>query len=160
MARVISDNVNWARVADVARHPENYFPLDDELLAMMEAAPIDRCHCPLPAHERCHVHRCAQCEQSMRAVVAYIEAADDVGNRLPRRYLFQAFILNVEYWNRVRRGLMLPPRPPLQAVICTVCLEGVQSDTHALPCAHVFHGRCVRPWLRRQRTCPTCRAAA
>ena len=27
-----------------------------------------------------------------------------------------------------------------------------------LPCSHTFHEECVHEWLRKQHTCPTCRA--
>ena len=26
-----------------------------------------------------------------------------------------------------------------------------------LPCGHVFHAKCIRPWMDEERTCPTCR---
>ena len=26
-----------------------------------------------------------------------------------------------------------------------------------LPCGHIFHLECLRSWLLRQQTCPTCR---
>lgn len=26
-----------------------------------------------------------------------------------------------------------------------------------LPCGHIFHFHCLRSWLERQQTCPTCR---
>lgn len=42
---------------------------------------------------------------------------------------------------------------------CTVCLEEF-ADREAvlrLPCAHLFHGRCIRTWLQHDRRCPNCR---
>eukprot|EP00842_Homolaphlyctis_polyrhiza_P005925 jgi/Hompol1/6333/HPOL_001501-RA len=59
--------------------------------------------------------------------------------------------------------------------ICIVCREemiamqqpapgqNVQTDPRhlqaakKLPCGHIFHFRCLRSWLERQQTCPTCR---
>lgn len=40
---------------------------------------------------------------------------------------------------------------------CSICLDDMfGDDTRALPCAHVFHARCVAPWLSQHHTCPTC----
>lgn len=43
---------------------------------------------------------------------------------------------------------------------CAVCMEELVASTLAvqLPCLHVFHGECLRVWLSKQHTCPTCRA--
>uniref|UniRef100_A0A7S4BD77 RING-type domain-containing protein n=1 Tax=Chrysotila carterae TaxID=13221 RepID=A0A7S4BD77_CHRCT len=43
---------------------------------------------------------------------------------------------------------------------CAVCLNEMIASTLAvaLPCKHVFHTECVREWLRKQHTCPSCRA--
>lgn len=47
--------------------------------------------------------------------------------------------------------------------VCTICIEGVDEDTNLgnmkLPCGHVFHFRCVVPWLQQGGTCPCCRAS-
>ena len=42
---------------------------------------------------------------------------------------------------------------------CTVCLQEMLADEMAvrLPCQHLFHEQCVRTWLGKQHTCPTCR---
>lgn len=45
---------------------------------------------------------------------------------------------------------------------CTICLEelslgGGQKKIMKLPCHHNFHTECIRPWLKRKHSCPTCR---
>jgi len=43
---------------------------------------------------------------------------------------------------------------------CAVCLQEMVAEEMAvrLPCAHCFHEECVRQWLKKQHTCPTCRS--
>ncbi|KAJ1545573.1 E3 ubiquitin-protein ligase hrd1, partial [Nowakowskiella sp. JEL0078] len=37
-------------------------------------------------------------------------------------------------------------------------IRNISLDTpKKLPCGHMFHFRCLRSWLERQQTCPTCR---
>ena len=42
---------------------------------------------------------------------------------------------------------------------CAVCLQEFQAEELAmkLPCTHLFHEDCVRTWLKKSITCPTCR---
>lgn len=40
--------------------------------------------------------------------------------------------------------------------ICIICREEMQT-AKKLPCGHIFHFRCLRSWLERQQSCPTCR---
>uniref|UniRef100_A0A6U7CNS5 RING-type domain-containing protein n=1 Tax=Haptolina brevifila TaxID=156173 RepID=A0A6U7CNS5_9EUKA len=42
---------------------------------------------------------------------------------------------------------------------CAVCLQELVAEEMAvkLPCTHLFHEECVRTWLKKQHTCPTCR---
>jgi len=42
---------------------------------------------------------------------------------------------------------------------CAVCLQELIAEEMAvkLPCNHLFHQDCVRTWLQKQHTCPTCR---
>ena len=64
----------------------------------------------------------------------------------------------------------MPVGPPLLALwgharahnhhtSCAVCMEEFVSDEMAvrLPCDHRFHESCVRTWLKKNFTCPTCR---
>jgi E3 ubiquitin-protein ligase synoviolin len=52
--------------------------------------------------------------------------------------------------------------------VCIVCREEMHLGTNdqplsipetpkKLPCGHIFHFRCLRSWLERQQSCPTCR---
>ncbi len=43
---------------------------------------------------------------------------------------------------------------------CSVCLEEMIAGEFAvkLSCEHTFHEECVRKWLAKNHTCPTCRA--
>lgn len=41
---------------------------------------------------------------------------------------------------------------------CIVCREDMEvGQTKKLPCAHMFHFACLRTWLERSQSCPTCR---
>ena len=42
---------------------------------------------------------------------------------------------------------------------CIICREEMVPDgAKKLPCTHIFHITCLRMWLQRQQTCPTCRS--
>jgi len=43
--------------------------------------------------------------------------------------------------------------------ICTVCQEQykIRDEAFSLPCKHLFHQKCLIPWLETHNTCPTCR---
>ncbi|KAI1784254.1 hypothetical protein LXA43DRAFT_227670 [Ganoderma leucocontextum] len=41
-----------------------------------------------------------------------------------------------------------PPPPPA---------DGPNMTPKKLPCGHIFHFQCLRSWLERQQSCPTCR---
>jgi hypothetical protein len=42
---------------------------------------------------------------------------------------------------------------------CAVCKDGIEAGEGArrLPCAHLYHGGCILPWLAIRNTCPLCR---
>jgi len=42
---------------------------------------------------------------------------------------------------------------------CTVCFEGFCKGEiiRKLPCGHIFHNKCIKPWLRVNIKCPNCR---
>ena len=41
--------------------------------------------------------------------------------------------------------------------MCSICHEEIGADGHALPCGHMFHARCIVPWIWKQPSCPNCR---
>eukprot|EP00440_Ansanella_granifera_P003420 gb/GFBE01003715.1/.p1 GENE.gb/GFBE01003715.1/~~gb/GFBE01003715.1/.p1 ORF type:complete len:249 (+),score=25.38 gb/GFBE01003715.1/:1-747(+) len=43
---------------------------------------------------------------------------------------------------------------------CTVCIEDFKDgdDLKTLPCLHMFHAQCIETWLKRDNSCPSCRA--
>ncbi|PON72794.1 43kDa postsynaptic protein [Parasponia andersonii] len=42
---------------------------------------------------------------------------------------------------------------------CAICREEMRGGREVceLPCRHLFHWRCVLPWLKKRNTCPCCR---
>lgn len=42
---------------------------------------------------------------------------------------------------------------------CSICREefGVRDRCIWLPCTHVYHGRCIRPWMAQSDLCPLCK---
>lgn len=44
---------------------------------------------------------------------------------------------------------------------CAVCFHEFKSnedEVRKLPCNHMYHDKCIFPWLRNNPSCPTCRA--
>lgn len=43
--------------------------------------------------------------------------------------------------------------------MCAICLERFKENemVKVLKCKHMFHEKCLVPWLKKRRTCPTCR---
>ncbi|KAL6077071.1 E3 ubiquitin-protein ligase amfr-like [Balamuthia mandrillaris] len=40
---------------------------------------------------------------------------------------------------------------------CAICLSPLSTTAKKLPCGHIFHSPCMRTWLERHHSCPTCR---
>ncbi|CAL1368233.1 unnamed protein product [Linum trigynum] len=42
---------------------------------------------------------------------------------------------------------------------CVICLDEIRvgSEATRMPCFHLYHGGCIRSWLRKSRFCPLCR---
>ena len=65
-----------------------------------------------------------------------------------------------KYGRRVRETMVRCSDIP-EDTKCPVCLNmiGTKQNKFALrlPCGHIFHAKCIRPWMDEERTCPTCR---
>lgn len=48
-----------------------------------------------------------------------------------------------------------------EKVTCAVCLERIEEkqEIFRLPCQHLFHEECLKPWMERYGSCPSCRSA-
>lgn len=42
---------------------------------------------------------------------------------------------------------------------CSVCKDNFESGQTIIkiPCKHIFHDECIKPWLNERNSCPTCR---
>jgi hypothetical protein len=40
---------------------------------------------------------------------------------------------------------------------CVICLQDITDDITQIPCSHIFHGTCLKPWQEQTNSCPTCR---
>lgn len=53
----------------------------------------------------------------------------------------------------------LPQVEASQSEECAVCREAFKAQATSLPCKHLYHQECIRPWLERHNSCPLCRQA-
>ena len=44
-------------------------------------------------------------------------------------------------------------------LVCAICKEclSVGTEANQLPCCHLYHPPCIRPWLAERNSCPLCR---
>ena len=47
----------------------------------------------------------------------------------------------------------------LEPPTCTVCVEHIPLGKKGMfmPCGHIYHPTCLKPWLQTNNTCPVCR---
>ncbi|CAD7093347.1 unnamed protein product [Hermetia illucens] len=43
------------------------------------------------------------------------------------------------------------------SIICTICIDKINSDLIYLECGHSFHGNCIQKWFKDNNTCPNCK---
>ncbi|KAF4567725.1 E3 ubiquitin-protein ligase hrd1 [Pleurotus pulmonarius] len=56
------------------------------------------------------------------------------------------------------REEMIPRANPTEDAAQTPAqVDGPNTTPKKLPCGHIFHFHCLRSWLERQQSCPTCR---
>ena len=46
-----------------------------------------------------------------------------------------------------------------EAPTCTICVEHIKLKTKGMfmPCGHIYHPDCLKPWLETNNSCPICR---
>eukprot|EP00927_Polykrikos_kofoidii_P086430 TRINITY_DN9684_c0_g3_i1.p1 TRINITY_DN9684_c0_g3~~TRINITY_DN9684_c0_g3_i1.p1 ORF type:complete len:454 (+),score=56.09 TRINITY_DN9684_c0_g3_i1:119-1363(+) len=86
-------------------------------------------------------------------VLSQVRASREQDNAAQSRGLFEETISAVE-------GFTWPPKADNDQKQCMVCLTDFSDGMKCrrLPCAHVFHQRCVDEWLRRCTDCPICKS--
>ena len=47
----------------------------------------------------------------------------------------------------------------LEPPCCTVCCDNIELSSKGMfmPCGHIYHPDCLKPWLEQNNTCPVCR---
>tara|TARA_B110000285_G_C14806279_1_gene459860 strand:+ start:338 stop:661 length:324 start_codon:yes stop_codon:yes gene_type:complete len=47
----------------------------------------------------------------------------------------------------------------LEPPTCAVCCEQIKLQTKGMfmPCGHIYHPDCLKPWLETNNSCPICR---
>ena len=66
---------------------------------------------------------------------------------------YQSFMLDEEY-----QSIKITKRKDNKKA-CVICIRNFTKETglRKLPCHHVFHDGCLKPWLENNVECPTCR---
>ena len=78
---------------------------------------------------------------------------------LPVDDAVMATLREVGFKRKRRRGASVTDMQPSE---CSICLEALQHGERILElpsCKHVFHKRCLTPWMKQRGSCPSCRAA-
>ncbi|EED79417.1 predicted protein, partial [Postia placenta Mad-698-R] len=94
----------------------------------------------------------------LRALIRYHNATRDMDRRYPNATEAElaqmsdrtCIICREEMVSRIPapNGAEAPAAPPQ---------DGPNMTPKKLPCGHIFHFQCLRSWLERQQSCPTCR---
>ena len=56
-------------------------------------------------------------------------------------------------------GKIRAGKPILEAPTCTICCDNIVMGSKGMfmPCGHIYHPECLKPWLESNHTCPVCR---
>ena len=56
----------------------------------------------------------------------------------------------------------MDPNDPKMKEGCVICMEDFADNSEKrvaeLHCKHIFHEECLKEWVKKNTTCPTCRA--
>lgn len=77
---------------------------------------------------------------------------DNVETELKKaKHLVQDFIIPFVFQQKQKSDL--------DSITCAICMENIECGDRvvSLPCAHIFHIKCIDPWLQKNSHCPICR---
>ncbi|KAJ7594713.1 hypothetical protein C8J56DRAFT_778219 [Mycena floridula] len=90
----------------------------------------------------------------LRALHRYQNATRNMDQRYPNATEAEMLAMSDRTCIICREEMVLQaPAEPGQAPAS----EGPNTTPKKLPCGHIFHFHCLRSWLERQQSCPTCR---
>ena len=56
----------------------------------------------------------------------------------------------------LRQQIAIFSTAPTATGECIICIEETDKGI-VLPCGHVYHEKCIRVWMNKNKTCPICR---
>jgi hypothetical protein len=86
---------------------------------------------------------------------------DDVMNTLFAAATVQHPIMTDNQLEEIPKATISQEDVDGQRAQCAVCFEDYavnEQEVRKLPCTHLFHEKCIFPWLKNNATCPVCRA--
>ncbi|KAF8274588.1 hypothetical protein EI94DRAFT_1561432 [Lactarius quietus] len=97
----------------------------------------------------------------LRDLMRYRTATRNMDERYPNASQEEMSAMSDHTCIICREEMVLPdPSPRDQAVppgTAAPTRDGPNMTPKKLPCGHIFHFHCLRSWLERQQSCPTCR---
>lgn len=97
----------------------------------------------------------------LRDLIRYRTATRNMDERYPNASQEEMSAMSDHTCIICREEMVLPdPSPRDQAVppgTTPPTRDGPNMTPKKLPCGHIFHFHCLRSWLERQQSCPTCR---
>ncbi|KAK7057397.1 RING-type domain-containing protein [Favolaschia claudopus] len=92
----------------------------------------------------------------LRSLHRYQTATRNMDERYPNATEAEMAAMSDHTCIICREEMILPP-PPQNNDAPPPPSEGPNTTPKKLPCGHIFHFYCLRSWLERQQSCPTCR---
>ncbi|KAF7321441.1 RING-type domain-containing protein [Mycena kentingensis (nom. inval.)] len=95
----------------------------------------------------------------LRSLQRYQTATRNMDQRYPNATPEEMAALSDHTCIICREEMVLPlaPDPADPAPTPPPPQDGPNTTPKKLPCGHIFHFNCLRSWLERQQSCPTCR---
>ncbi|KAH7915227.1 hypothetical protein BJ138DRAFT_177201 [Hygrophoropsis aurantiaca] len=95
----------------------------------------------------------------LRALFRYRAATRNMDERYPNATETEMSAMSDHTCIICREEMVLPGAPPENGQGDNVgqAADGPNTTPKKLPCGHIFHFYCLRSWLERQQSCPTCR---